>query len=141
MLSDELSGRSYNKAAQNRSLEDETGRGRGSIEFKMCNVSAVLLGFGLQDACVAGVVPKRSRADTEASKAKRCRLDFTPTIGFRSCGTVEQLGAEQLQKAASNCSSVGGKDGGMKNVKGIFSLNFGDLAPTMAEAQSVTFRK
>ncbi|MBM2323020.1 MULTISPECIES: DUF3883 domain-containing protein [Marivita] len=47
MLSDELSGRSYNKAAQNRSLQEQTGRGRGSIEFKMCNVSAVFRGFGL----------------------------------------------------------------------------------------------
>lgn len=47
MLSDELSGRSYNKAAQNRALQDQTGRSRGSIEFKMCNVSAVFRGFGL----------------------------------------------------------------------------------------------
>lgn len=47
MLSDELSGRSYNKAAQNRFLQDRIGRGRGSIEFKMCNVSAVFRGFGL----------------------------------------------------------------------------------------------
>lgn len=47
MLSDELSGRSYNKAAQNRALQDQTGRSRGSIEFKMCNVSAAFRGFGL----------------------------------------------------------------------------------------------
>jgi hypothetical protein len=47
MLSDELSERSYNKAAQNRALQEQVGRGRGSIEFKLCNVSAVFVGLGL----------------------------------------------------------------------------------------------
>lgn len=47
MLSDELSGRSYNKAAQNRVLQEQTGRSRGSIEFKLCNVSAAFVGLGL----------------------------------------------------------------------------------------------
>ncbi|MCT4371741.1 DUF3883 domain-containing protein [Yangia mangrovi] len=47
MLSDELSGRSYNKAAQNRALQEQTGRSRGSIEFKLCNVSAAFVGLGL----------------------------------------------------------------------------------------------
>ncbi|WP_419914309.1 DUF3883 domain-containing protein [Hoeflea sp.] len=47
MLSDELAGRPYNKAAHNRSLQEQTGRSRGSIEFKQCNVSAAAKGFGL----------------------------------------------------------------------------------------------
>ncbi len=47
MLSDELSGRRYNKAAQNRALQEQIGRGRGSIEFKLCNVSAAFVGLGL----------------------------------------------------------------------------------------------
>jgi hypothetical protein len=47
MLSDELSGRSYNKAAQNRLLQGQIGRSRGSIEFKLSNVSAVFKGLGL----------------------------------------------------------------------------------------------
>jgi len=47
MLSDELSGRSYNKAAQNRALQEQIGRSRGSIEFKLCNVSAACIGLGL----------------------------------------------------------------------------------------------
>jgi hypothetical protein len=47
MLSDELSGRSYNKAAQNRVLQEQTGRSRGSIEFKLCNVTAAFVGLGL----------------------------------------------------------------------------------------------
>lgn len=47
MLSDELSGRGYNKAAHNRALQEQIGRSRGSIEFKLCNVSAAFVGFGL----------------------------------------------------------------------------------------------
>lgn len=47
MLSQELAGETYNKAAQNRLLQEQTGRSRGSIEFKFCNVSAAFRGFGL----------------------------------------------------------------------------------------------
>ena len=47
MLGDELSGRGYNKAAQNRALQEQIGRSRGSIEFKLCNVSAACIGLGL----------------------------------------------------------------------------------------------
>ncbi|WP_116599993.1 DUF3883 domain-containing protein [Primorskyibacter marinus] len=56
MLSDELSGRRYNKAAQNRSLQDQIGRSRGSIEFKMCNISAALRGLGLPT--IKGYAPR-----------------------------------------------------------------------------------
>jgi hypothetical protein len=47
MLTDELAGQTYNKAARNRVLQEQLGRSRGSIEFKLCNVSAVARGFGL----------------------------------------------------------------------------------------------
>ncbi|WP_173931664.1 DUF3883 domain-containing protein [Chelativorans sp. Marseille-P2723] len=47
MLSDELAGRPFNKAAQNRLLQEQIGRSRGSIEFKHCNISAAAKGFGL----------------------------------------------------------------------------------------------
>lgn len=47
MLLEELAGRKPNKAAHNRDLQAVIGRGRGSIEFKHCNVSAALKGFGL----------------------------------------------------------------------------------------------
>ncbi|GAA6202932.1 hypothetical protein NBRC116599_41580 [Aquicoccus sp. SU-CL01552] len=47
MLSDELSGRRFNKAAQDPALQDQINRSQGSIEFKMCNVSAALRGLGL----------------------------------------------------------------------------------------------
>ena len=47
MLKDDLAGRPYNKAALNRSLQQLVSRTRGSIEFKNCNISAALIGFGL----------------------------------------------------------------------------------------------
>lgn len=42
MLADEIANRPYNKAEHNRALQDLTGRNHASIEFKHCNVSAVL---------------------------------------------------------------------------------------------------
>ncbi|MGX9857362.1 DUF3883 domain-containing protein (plasmid) [Limimaricola variabilis] len=56
VLSDELSGRPYNKAAQNRALQEQIGRSRGSIEFKLCNVSAACLGLGLP--IIKGYLPR-----------------------------------------------------------------------------------
>lgn len=47
MLHDELCGRPYNKAANNRELQEKTGRSRGSIEFKLSNVTAACVGLGL----------------------------------------------------------------------------------------------
>ncbi|CUK06628.1 hypothetical protein RUE5091_02862 [Ruegeria denitrificans] len=46
MLSDELSGNRYNKAAHNRTLQELIDRSKGSIEFKHQNISAVLKGLG-----------------------------------------------------------------------------------------------
>lgn len=47
MLAQELTEEPYNKAAQNRLLQEQIGRSRGSIEFKLCNISAAFRGFGL----------------------------------------------------------------------------------------------
>ncbi|MGE3306204.1 MAG: DUF3883 domain-containing protein [Rhizobiaceae bacterium] len=46
MLAAELSGEAFNKAEHNRDLRSVIGRGRGSIEFKHQNISAVLKGLG-----------------------------------------------------------------------------------------------
>lgn len=47
MLDEDLAGRRYNKAAINRNLQQTINRTSGSIEFKNCNISAALIGFGL----------------------------------------------------------------------------------------------
>lgn len=46
MLANDLAGRSYSKAEHNRALQKLVGRGRGSIEYKHQNISAVLMGLG-----------------------------------------------------------------------------------------------
>lgn len=46
MLADDLAGRQYSKAEHNRQLQELIGRGRGSIEYKHQNISAVLKGLG-----------------------------------------------------------------------------------------------
>lgn len=69
MLSDELSGRSYNKAAQNRILQGKTKRSRGSIEFKLCNLSAVAKGFGLP--IITGYQPRYNVQMTLAEALSR----------------------------------------------------------------------
>lgn len=56
MLSDELSGRPYNKAARNRLLQEQIDRSRGSVEFKLANISAAFQGFGLP--IIAGYKPR-----------------------------------------------------------------------------------
>lgn len=56
MLSDELAGRPYVKAAQNRLLQQQIGRSRGAIEFKFCNVSAAATGLGLPT--ISGYQPR-----------------------------------------------------------------------------------
>ena len=42
MLTDEIANQPYNKAEHNRALQELTGRNHASIEFKHCNISAVL---------------------------------------------------------------------------------------------------
>jgi len=55
MLSGELAGNRYNKAAHNRTLQALIGRSKGSIEFKHQNISAVLKGLG--EAWITGYKP------------------------------------------------------------------------------------
>jgi len=104
MLADELAGRSFSKAEHNRALQGQIDRGRGSIEFKHQNISAVMLGLGqpwingykpaanFQNALVDGVLrwlnqcpdwlaPKAGRAgqSTLADSAARLWIGPPPT--------------------------------------------------------------
>lgn len=48
MLRDEEAGRQYNKAAHRKTLMQRIDRANGSIEFKHCNITAVLEELGLK---------------------------------------------------------------------------------------------
>jgi hypothetical protein len=56
MLSAELQGRRYVKAQHNAALQSQIARGRASIEFKYCNVSAVLEELG--QPIIRGYLPR-----------------------------------------------------------------------------------
>ena len=47
MLELELTGRAFNKADHNRAMQKRCGRSEGSVEFKHCNISALMKEFGL----------------------------------------------------------------------------------------------
>lgn len=47
MLTDEAAGRPFNKTAHNRALQELTGRNHAAVEFKHCNISAVLELLGI----------------------------------------------------------------------------------------------
>lgn len=91
MLSQELAGESYNKAAQNRLLQEQTGRSRGSIEFKLCNVSAAFRGFGLP--VIKGYQPRFNFQMTLAEAVSRWLAghpDWEPSqIGAQSRAMAE----------------------------------------------------
>jgi Domain of unknown function (DUF3883) len=58
MLEAELKREAYSKAEHNRRLQAATGRGRGSIEFKHQNISAVLVNF--RQPFIAGYLPRQN---------------------------------------------------------------------------------
>lgn len=91
MLSQELAGETYNKAAQNRLLQEQTGRSRGSIEFKLCNVSAAFRGFGLP--VIKGYQPRFNFQMALAEAVSRWLAghpDWEPSqIGTRSHAIAE----------------------------------------------------
>lgn len=61
MLELELTGQSFNKAAHNRALQLLTGRSKGSVEFKHCNISALMQEFGLP--LIDGYKPRSNAQD------------------------------------------------------------------------------
>jgi hypothetical protein len=61
MLELELTGRAFNKAAHNRAIQQLTGRSKGSVEFKHCNISALMKEFGLP--LIDGYKPRSNAQD------------------------------------------------------------------------------
>lgn len=79
MLSDDVAGRPYSKAAHNRDLQQRIGRGRGSIEFKHQNISAVLMGLG--ETWITGYKPAVNFQDSLV-KATRTASARNSGVGF-----------------------------------------------------------
>lgn len=94
MLLDELAGAKYNKAAHNRTLQEVTGRSKGSIEFKHQNISAVLKGLG--ETWINGYKPafnfQMSLVDAVARQLHR-QGGWFPRAVTSSSGASEAPGA------------------------------------------------
>lgn len=76
MLRDEHAGRGYSKAAHRKALMQRIDRTNGSIEFKHCNITAVLEELGMK-----GVEGYKPRANYQRSllEAIERYLDYTRT--------------------------------------------------------------
>lgn len=62
MLLREIAGEDYNKSDENRLVQQLTGRSKGAVEFKHCNISAVLAEMGFP--YISGYKP-RSHVQTD----------------------------------------------------------------------------
>jgi len=113
MLADDIAGIPYNKAAHNRGLQGRIKRGRGSIEFKHQNISAVLLGLGqpwipgykpaanFQNALVDGVLRWLDRHDDWlAPRANQSRLRDPAAASWigLATGTLLEFGPIPTQR-------------------------------------------
>jgi hypothetical protein len=94
MLADDLTGRPVNKAAQNRALQEQTGRSRGAIEFKHCNISAAARAFGLP--ILSGYQPHFNFQMTLAEAISRW-LARHPDWDVHRCAADSQELAEPAQ--------------------------------------------
>ena len=81
MLDADLRGIGYSKARHNRSLRNRIDRGRGAIEYKHQNISAVLQGLG--EAWILGYKPALNFQDSLRDAVVRW-LHFHPEFRNRS---------------------------------------------------------
>ena len=98
MMSSELSGAPYSKAEHNRALQSILPkRGRGSIEFKHQNISAVLLGLG--QPWISGYKPA-SRFQNSLIDAVLRWLEFKPDwpLPASNTGSSEARPLEAVQE-------------------------------------------
>lgn len=75
MLTQELANKPYSKTDHNRKLQTQIGRGRGSIEYKHQNISAILKGLG--ETWIDGYKPA---FNYQASLRPRSRVGYPQTF-------------------------------------------------------------
>jgi hypothetical protein len=88
MLTLELTGQSFNKAAHNRQLQQKlNGRSKASIEFKHQNISAVLLDLGYLP--IQGYLPRR-HYQASLSSVVIAQIRLHPVLDQASLAAVEK---------------------------------------------------
>lgn len=95
MLADETAGRQYSKIEYNRRVQAATGRSKGSIEFKFCNISHVLDEEGV--VYVDGYKPRSHVQDSLRTAVRRA-------LGL---ALDESLGAETSDSLAHDKDPAG----------------------------------
>ncbi|MBD3625644.1 MAG: DUF3883 domain-containing protein, partial [Rhodobacteraceae bacterium] len=95
MLSADVAGQSYNKAAHNRDLQAQIDRNRSSIEFKHQNISAVLRALG--EDWIPGYKPAQNYQGTLEEAVARwlelnpgwlSRIPDRPAMGLREAAQL-----------------------------------------------------
>lgn len=88
MLTLELSGQRYNKAEHNRRLREKLlQRSPGSVEFKHCNISAVMIDLGFP--AIRGYQPRGNYQSLLAQVVSR-RVNELPTLDDAALSAVQQ---------------------------------------------------
>ena len=98
MLELELTGRAFNKAAHNRAIQQLTGRSKGSVEFKHCNISALMEEFGLP--VIDGYKPRSNAQDALRETIQR-HVSQRESIA----STVHAIGDSPVQAFADSLVS------------------------------------
>ncbi|WP_208710457.1 hypothetical protein [Sinomonas sp. R1AF57] len=99
MLDSELRGERYSKIEHNRRVQAETGRSKGSIEFKFCNISHVLWEMGRPY-----VVGYKPRSHVQES----LRVAIQNSLGVRQASQVPADFPPVALEAANALSNSGG---------------------------------
>lgn len=97
MLAAEMAGRSYTKAEYNRAVQRLTNRNRASIEFKFCNISAVLdaLGYPYVDGYKPRGNAQKSLWAVVESSASLLGLPQLKRATIRGAADMSQESAEK----------------------------------------------
>lgn len=95
MLTRELTGQTYNKTEHRRHLQRRLSqRSAGSIEFKHCNISAVMLGLGFP--CIRGYLPRGNYQGLLATVVEE-QLRLNPMLDQAALTAVQQPAIAPVQ--------------------------------------------
>ena len=104
MLTLELSGQKYSKAEHRRNLQTKLQqRSEGSIEFKHCNISAVMIDLGFPS--IRGYQPRGNYQRLLAEVAE-ARIGSKPSLDQAALSAVQQPAVAPIQTEFSNVKTA-----------------------------------
>ena len=104
MLTLELSGQKYSKAEHRRHLQTKLqGRSQGSVEFKHCNISAVMIDLGFPS--IRGYQP-RGNYQRLLAEVVEARIGSKPSLDQAALSAVQQPAVAPIQTEFSNVKTA-----------------------------------